>query len=138
MDSITNARSIIIGKPDENDRIFESFYISHNYFRRGPEGSDSADCLLCENLMKEIPQAKRRKTVIKITNGSPKGMIRHLNSYHPETTEKIAKQKITHEAKKASFKAAKAQQLNVDQLKQSTLTFGADGKIGLTNRLDQK
>ena len=73
-----------IGQPSVNYYVYESFYYSHNYFRRGPEGLEVAECLLCLRDKKEDRNPfKKRKLNVKTTNGSPKGMIAHLNAFHP-------------------------------------------------------
>ena len=92
-----------IGQPSVNYYVYESFYYSHNYFRRGPEGLEVAECLLCLRDKKEDRNPfKKRKLNVKTTNGSPKGMIAHLNAFHPEYNEKISQQKLVHEQKKSS------------------------------------
>ena len=123
-----------------NYYVYESFYYSHNYFRRGPEGLEVAECLLCLRDKKEDRNPfKKRKLNVKTTNGSPKGMIAHLNAFHPEYNEKINQQKLVHEQKKAALKEkCRGNKSGGDGLKQSKLGFGTASTLSIENRHDPK
>ena len=125
-----------IGQPSVNYYVYESFYYSHNYFRRGPEGLEVAECLLCLRDKKEDRNPfKKRKLNVKTTNGSPKGMIAHLNAFHPEYNEKINQQKLVHEQKKAALKEkCRGNKSGGDGLKQSKLGFGTASTLSIENR----
>ena len=129
-----------IGQPSVNYYVYESFYYSHNYFRRGPEGLEVAECLLCLRDKKEDRNPfKKRKLNVKTTNGSPKGMIAHLNAFHPEYNEKINQQKLVHEQKKAALKEkCRGNKSGGDGLKQSKLGFGTASTLSIENRHDPK
>ena len=89
-----------VGEPSPNYRLGESFYTSHNYFRKESNNPSEAECLVCAEKQKEKQTAKRKRVMIKTPKNSPKGMLNHLFAVHRELKEKILKQKDAHEEKK--------------------------------------
>ena len=89
-----------VGEPSPNYRLGESFYTSHNYFRKESNNPNEAECLVCAEKQKEKQTAKRKRVMIKTPKNSPKGMLNHLFAVHRELKEIILKQKYAHEEKK--------------------------------------
>ena len=126
-----------VGEPPLNYRLNESFYTSHNYYRKAPN-ADEAECLCCEEKQKSLPEAKRKKVFIKTPQNSPKGMHTHLITIHKEIKSKVEDQKKAHEEKKAEARAEREKKLNPPQtnpMKQQKLIAGGT-RLSLEPRHD--
>ena len=89
----SNLNNIRIGEPSPNYRIGESFYTSHNYFRKDPDSPYEAECLVCADQQKKMNLSKRKRVMIQTPQFSPKGMQSHLFAVHKELKMQILKQK---------------------------------------------
>ena len=123
-------RSFKVGEPSPNYRLSESFYTSHNYFRRDPNGHDEAECLVCAKKQKIMNASKRKKVMIKTPNNSPKGMQSHLFTKHKELKSKIEEQKASHDEKKRQNQKEREEKENKkrDSMKQQKLVPSGEGR----------
>ena len=78
----------------------ESFYTSHNYFRKDPDNPYEAECLVCAEQQKEMNLSKRKRVMIQIPQFSPKGMQSHLFAIHKEPMIQLLQQKEAHDERK--------------------------------------
>ncbi len=122
--------SFKVGEPDPNYRLGESFYTSHNYFRRESNNQQEAECLVCAEKQKGKNAAKRKRVMIQTPNNSPKGMQNHLFAIHKDLKEKILKQKAEHDKKKAQNKAEREEKdgKKGESMKQQKLIASGDQK----------
>ena len=58
--SSSNQNNIRVGEPSPNYCLGESFYTSHNYFRKDPNSPYEAECLVCAEKQKEMNLSKRK------------------------------------------------------------------------------
>ena len=117
-----------VGEPSPNYRLSESFYTSHNYFRKDPNSPDEAECLLCAEKQKQINAAKRKRIMIKTPNNSPKGMQSHLFTKHRELKSKIEEQKAVHDEKKRKNQKEREETKKKDSMTQQKLVPSGEGR----------
>lgn len=123
-------RSFKVGEPAQNYRLSESFYTSHNYFRKVPNSPDEAECLVCADEQKNLNAAKRKKVMVKTPDNSPKGMQYHLFNKHKNLKSKIEEQKAAHDEKKKQNQKERAEKQikKEDSMKQQKLVPSGDGR----------
>lgn len=117
--------SFKVGEPSPNYRLGESFYTSHNYFRREANNQNEAECLVCAEKQKNL--AKKKRVMISTPNNSPKGMQNHLFAIHKELKEKILQQKAEHEKKRLERIRVGKESKKDESMKQQRLVPGGSG-----------
>ena len=128
--SSSNQNNIRVGEPSPNYRLGESFYTSHNYFRKDPNSPYEAECLVCAEKQKEMNLSKRKRVMIQTPQFSPKGMQSHLFAVHKELKVQILKQKEAHDEKKKQNQKEKEEQHleRGDSMKQQKLVASGEKK----------
>lgn len=128
--SSSNQNNIRVGEPSPNYRLGESFYTSHNYFRKDPNSPYEAECLVCAEKQKEMNLSKRKRVMIQTPQFSPKGMQSHLFAVHKELKVQILKQKEAHDEKKKQNQKEKEEQhlARGDSMKQQKLVASGEKK----------
>ena len=75
-----------IGEPsDLNFSVFASVYYSHNFYRKTKYGSRVL-CLMC------LRDEDRNKVFLRIPDGNVRGILGHMESFHPEYAKKFTLQ----------------------------------------------
>ena len=128
--SSSNQNNIRVGEPSPNYRLGESFYTSHNYFRKDPNSPYEAECLVCAEKQKEMNLSKRKRVMIQTPQFSPKGMQSHLFAVHKELKVQILKQEEAHDEKKKQNQKEKEEQhlARDDSMKQQKLVTSGEKK----------
>ena len=123
-----------IGKPSPNFSIQEAVPYSHNWFVKGfVDGEPHAKCLLCERESKsgskKVSNNRKKRPILKVTDGSTRGLYTHMLAHHPKENEKMLVQmKNIEELRTEACK----KKLNIKD-NQKKLVLNEKNEIGLTN-----
>ena len=94
VDDIRQEEEDHIGEPRPNFSIQEAVPYSHNWFERGfVRGEPHAKCLLCERESKtgskNASNNRKKKSILKVSDGSTRGLYVHMLAHHPKENEKM-------------------------------------------------
>ena len=136
VDDIREEEEDHIGEPGPNFNIQEAVPYSHNWFERGSVRDEPhAKCLLCERESKigskKASNNRKKKSILKVTDGSTRGLYTHMLAHHPKENEKMLVQvknveELRTEARKKKLKIK-------DNQKQLGLVLNEKNVIGLNN-----
>ena len=123
-----------IGKPSPNFSIQEAVPYSHNWFVKGfVDGEPHAKCLLCERESKsgskKVSNNRKKRPILKVTDGSTRGLYTHMLAHHPKENEKMLVQMKNIEELRTE---ARKKKLNIKD-NQKKLVLNEKNEIGLTS-----
>lgn len=122
---------VVIGVPDPDYDIHKSVFYTHKFYKKiiKEDGSAVAKCLVCWEKNKE------KEVFLKVTDNNTKGLIGHIDSFHPSFAKKWRELKVANDEKKSRssrkrFKGAE------EVKKQTKLLAGANKTLQLEQRID--
>merc|ERR1719266_2738910 len=94
---------VIIGVPDPDYDIHKSVFYTHKFFKKiiKEDGSAVAKCMVCWEKNKE------KEVFLKVTDSNTKGLIGHIDSFHPSFAKKWRELKVANDEKKRSRSSRK-------------------------------